>query len=268
VTSARNVLKTAFIWAVEEAGVVSRNPFDRKGRGKKGKRRRRRPSQNKVAITDQEHELLLAQANKRTKKGFYHLLMFLYRTGARPAEMYLAKAEEWDEQRQAFVIKADDLQNVGRFKLAHLGEDRLVYIPSDLVPLAKELMAKYPDGPLFRTESGEPWSNATLCARFTSSQNAINNRAERQGLPPPIRKEVTAYAYRHAFVTRWVEEGRHLWKLCELLNTSEAMVRQHYSHLFKRTDSLREALDEFDRGRAAQPKTSSPPAASASLSAA
>jgi integrase len=257
VKRARDSLRTAFIWAVEEAGLISRNPLDRKGKGKRLRRQRRRPAGARVAILDREHELLVEQAAKRTKKGFYNLIQFLYRTGARPAEMYLAKASEWDEQKRAFVIKAVP-ESRGRYKLAHLGEDRTVYIPDDLVPLARKLMAEHGEGPIFRTESGEPWSNTTLCARMTSIKRAANKAAAKRGLPP-VRKQVTAYSYRHAYVTRWVEQDRPLWKLCELLNTSEAMIRQHYSHLFERTESLREALNDFDSGKGGQRGTSAGP---------
>ncbi len=255
---AKDVLKRAFIWATEEAGLISRSPLDRKGRGKREKRRRRRPVKSRVAILDSEHELLLRHANRRSKKDFYCLLQFLYRTGARPAEMYHAKASEWDEKKRAFVIKGIPEER-GRYKLAYLGEDRTVLIPDDLLPLVQELMRKYPTGPIFRTESGEPWKNNTLCARFKSIKKAANRDATKRGLPL-VRDEVTAYSYRHHYVTRWVEQDRPLWKLCELLNTSEAMVRQHYSHLFERTETLRESLNDFDRGRATPPTTSAAPA--------
>jgi integrase len=250
----KDVLKRAFTWAAEEAGLISRSPFDKRAKNKREKRRRRRPAKSRLAALDHEHEQLLQQAKRRTKKDFYHLLLFLYRTGARPAEMYLAKASEWDEARRAFVIKGVPEER-GRFKLAYLGDDRVVLIPDDLVPLAKELMAKYPVGPIFRTESGKPWKNNTLCARFKSIKKATNRAAEEKGLPP-VRKGITAYSYRHAYVTRWIEQDRPLQKLCELLNTSEAMVRQHYSHLFERTESLRASLNDFDRGRAEPPVTS------------
>ncbi len=242
--TAQNILKRAFNWAVGEAGLISRSPFD-KGKGKREKRRRRRPVESRVAILDSEHQLLLEQAKRRSKKDFYCLLQFLYRTGARPAEIHRAKAMEWEESKRAFVIKATPGER-GRYKLAYLGADRIIYIPDDMVPLAKELMTKYPEGPIFRTESGQPWKVNTLCARFKSIKKAANKVANSSGLTL-VRKEVTAYAYRHAYVTRWIEQGWPLWKLCELLNTSEAMVRQHYSHLFERTDSLRESLNAFDR---------------------
>jgi site-specific recombinase XerD len=252
--TARNVIKRVFRWAVEEAGLISRSPLDRTGRGKKEKRKRRRPPKTRVAILDSEYQMLLEQANRRSKKDFYNLLQFLHRTGARPAEMYLAKASEWDEKRHAFVVKGVP-QNRGRFKLAYLGEDRTIYIPDDLVPLARELMTQYPDGPIFRTESGMPWKNNTLCARFRSIKKAANRAASERGVPP-VRKGVTAYSLRHAYVTRWIEQDRPIWKLCELLNTSEQMLRQHYSHLFERTESLREALNDFDRGSGEQPAIS------------
>jgi integrase len=257
VKRARAVLKTAFIWATEEAGLISRNPLSRKGKTKREKRRRRRPVESRLAIHDTEHNQLLVQARRRTKKDFYNLLLFLYRTGARPAEMYRAKASEWDEKRKAFVIKALPEER-GRYKLAYLGEDRVIYIPDDLVPLVKELMVEYPEGPIFRTESGEPWKTNTLCARFVSIRKAANRAADADGILH-VRKGVTAYSYRHAYVTRWIKEDRPIHKLCELLNTSPDMVRQHYSHLFDETGPLRESLNDFDRGREAAPSSSTSP---------
>jgi integrase len=248
---ARNVLRRVFKWAEVEAGLISRNPL---GVAKHEKKRRRRPAKTRVAILDSEYELLSDRAKRRSKGDFYSLLIFLYRTGARPAEMYGAKASEWNEEKRAFVIRAVPEER-GRYKLAYLGEDRTLFIPDDLVMLAKELMTKYPEGPIFRTESGRPWSNQTICARFISIKRAANRAAEKMGLPQ-VRKAVTAYSLRHAYVTRWIEQDRPVWKLCELLNTSEAMLRQHYSHLFERTESLREALNDFDRGKGALPETS------------
>jgi integrase len=250
---ARDVLKHAFKWASDEAGLISRSPFDGKSKGKKEKRRKRRPAQSRVAILDAEHELLVEQASRRTKKDFLYLLLFLYRTGASPAEMYGVKASEWDPKKKAFVIKATP-QERGRYKLAHLGENRILHIPDQLAPLAEELMEKYPDGPLFRSESGEPWKNSTLCARFKSIKKAANRAAGKKKLTP-VRDGVTAYSYRHQYATRWIEQGRPLAKLCELLNTSEAIIRSHYSHLFEQTASLRESLNDFDRAGAGQPAT-------------
>lgn len=256
---ARDVVNRVFNWAVGEAGLISVHPLKRHPTPK-AKRRKRRPSKNRVAISDHEHALLVEQARRRSAKGFLHLLTFMYQTGARPAEMYGVKADEWDEGKKAFIIKAGP-ESHGRFKLSHLGEDRVLYIPDDLVPLARELMAEYPEGTLFRNERGKAWKLNTICARFTSVKRAANRAAEAKGVPG-VRKGVTAYGYRHAYVTDWVEAGKPLAELCELINTSETMVKQNYSHLFERTESLREALNSFDRGTAALPVSSPPVLAS------
>jgi integrase len=249
---ARNVLRTALIWAKDEAGLISSHPFDRSGgKVKRKKRKKRQPSASRAAVTDHEHALILEQAARRSHKGFFDLLRFLYATGARPAEMYGCRADEWDEKRGAFRIKAA-VENHGRYKLAHLGADRFVYVPAELVPAANELMAKYPTGTLFRTERDGPWTEVLLCARMKSIKRAANRAAAKRNVEG-VRKEVTAYSWRHAFVTRWIKAGKSLPVLCELLNTSEAMIRQHYSHLFEEVVTLRESLDQFISGAGASP---------------
>lgn len=261
---ARNVLRTALIWAKDDAGLITSHPFDRTGaKVKRKKRQKRRPAESRAAVTDHEHALILEQAKRRSHKDFYHLLRLLYGTGARPAEVYGCRADEWDETRKAFRIKATP-ESHGRYKLAHLGEDRLVYVPADLVPTVKAQMAKYPTGTIFRNESGKPWGEVTVAARMTSIKRAANRAASERGVEG-VRKEVTAYSWRHSFVTRWVKAQKSLAVLCELLNTSEAMVRQHYSHLFEEVATLRESLDQFT-SVAGEPPTPAP-TPSASLAA-
>jgi site-specific recombinase XerD len=116
--------------------------------------------------------------------------------------------------------------------------------------LVRELMTRYPEGPIFRTESGQPWKLNTICARFASIITAANNAAARSG-GPTVREAVTAYSYRHAYVTRWLEAGENPLMLCELLDTSMDMLRRHYSHLFERTETLRDHLNSFERMDAA-----------------
>jgi integrase len=250
----KTVIRGAFRWAAEEAGIISKNPFERKGKSR-DKRVRSKPVDSQVAIGDDEHQLLLQQANRRSKKDFYYLLQFLYWTGARPAEMYLVTAAEWDGANQVFVIKANP-QARGRYKLAHLGHDRTIFIPDNLVPLARELMARYPDGPLFRTERGKPYQKSSLCSRFKTIKRAANRAAGRAA----VREEVRAYSYRHAFVTRWVKQDGPLAKLCALLDTSELMVHKHYSHLFQETETLRQSLNDFVRAGAGLPASAGSPA--------
>ncbi len=60
-----------------------------------------------------------------------------------------------------------------------------------------------------------------------------------------MSEDISTYSYRHAFATNWLEQGRNIPKLCEILNTSLKMLQDHYGHLAVFQKELREALDEF-----------------------
>lgn len=256
VRRAIDVLATAFNWAENEE-LVSRSPLRRQG-GKSIARPVMDYRAGRAAITEAEHQALLDETGRRRKRDFHYLLQFWWGTGCRPAEMALARADEWDETRRAFVIRATDPRNRGRFKLARLKKDRVVYVPDDLAPLARKLVASAADregGYLFLNERGRPYTFATIDNRFFSLRRWLAHRAAKQGLPSPIRDHVTCYGYRHAFVTRWLVAGHDAQKLCELLNTSLDMLRKHYSHLFEEHESLREALNGFTQSRPETPAT-------------
>lgn len=233
--------RAAFGWASTIGGLTKSNPFNLPG-AEKVKAKRVRYKGKRLPISDDEHRAMLKLALAKTNKDFAYLLMLLYETGARPAEMLLATAAEWDEKNKAFVIKADDPNNVGRFKLARLGEDRTVYIPDHLVPLVRVLMEKHPTGTLFRTAKNKLFTLGTLQARILCCQRTLKRRHERE----VIRKGISAYSYRHAYVTRWMERsGADVQHLAVLLGTSVTMLEKHYSHLFKMHDTLRESLNRF-----------------------
>ena len=98
---------------------------------------------------------MLTYADRRSAKSFYHLLRFLNGTGARPAEVHQAKARRIRSGTQAWVIDAIP-QERGRYKKAYHGKPRVITIPNELLPLLHELNARYPEGPIFRTERGAP----------------------------------------------------------------------------------------------------------------
>lgn len=234
---ALNTVKAAFRWAVESK-LCSTNPFQ----GYKS--RHVNYAGKKLAMTDDEYRTMLEYAVAKPHRDFAHLLMFLYETGARPAEIHQARADEWDPDKKAFVIRADK-SNQGRYKLARLGKTRTVYVPDHLVPLVDALRVKYPEGPLFRTDAGTPFNVRTLSRRFSDATKAINAQSGREA----VRVGLTSYSLRHAFVSRWVQTmGADIKVLVVLINTSIGVIERTYSHLFERHDALRAALDHFNRG--------------------
>jgi hypothetical protein len=175
--------------------------------------------------------------------------------------LYLVTAKEFDEVRQAWLIDPNDPRNIGRLKtrrsLAKQRRMRVIRIPDHLLPLAKQLMAEYPSGPIFRRESGQPWTKVRIATRFGRTRAAINKAAKKE----VIRKGVTLYSARHAFCTRWILAKKDTWVLATLLNTSVRMLTQTYAHLFDKDKVMLEALNDFheqerqDRGTGQSPNT-------------
>jgi site-specific recombinase XerD len=240
----RDILTTAFRWLVSME-FIRNNPFGGRWDGP-----RRGPYQAKpiVDIQEPEHVAVMAQASRRRQKDFGYLLQLLWKTGARPAEMYLATADEWNGR--AFIIDPHDAKNIGRLKLRRKLKQRrrkrVLRVPPSGRQLVDELIRAHPNGPIFRNERGEPWNKKLIAMRFRKLAKRVNANAAKKGLPPPVRDNVTLYSYRHAYVTRWLAAGQDPGKLCALINTSLMQLEKTYSHLYEKDDVLTEALEDFD----------------------
>jgi integrase len=235
------VLRTCFKWAEAHDGatknVFLKRHFPHASLGIKH-----------VAVTEQESRALILQADTRQRGSFGLFLRLLYDTGARPAELYMARADEWDASLRGFVIDPADPRNVGRLKnrrhLLRAGKKRVIRVPAVLAERLPPLMEQFPEGPLFRQENGKPWPDARgIGQRFKSLVTAVNRYAAEQGRPG-VREEVCMYSFRHAYITRWLTAGRPEMLLCELLNTSVDMLQKHYSHLFEQHAVLSAAVED------------------------
>lgn len=237
------ILRTAFKWAATEGELISSSPFCRKGKTM------RLPSADlsikRLAITEAEHSILLEKAKRRKRGNFAELLMLLYATGARPSELYKACADEWQPDTQAIVIDPADKRAVGRLKnrrhLLRLGRKRVIRIPDNLVSVMEKLVKDRPEGRIFFTENGKPWSDDTKV--IASRIRGLVRHLRKQG--KEVRRGLTLYSYRHSFITRWLTAGHNPILLCELLNTSMDMLQTHYSHLLEAKDQLKEAVNNF-----------------------
>jgi integrase len=112
----------------------------------------------------------------------------------------------------------------------------------------KSLAKKHPKGPLLLTGKGRRlhkhlgrsgWTLSTLTQRFRDIRDTL-------GMP-----KLTPYSYRHTFATAWLEQGRSVDILAELLGNSPAVIRKHYSHLLGDAGNLRRQLEAFKTASAA-----------------
>jgi integrase len=95
------------------------------------------------------------------------------------------------------------------------------------------LAEKYPEGALFRTRTGRPWTSDLL-------GNRLWRLAEKSGV------KVLAYGYRHTRATELLEKGVPDAEVAAILgHTSTVMLYQHYGHLTARVDLLRSRLESL-----------------------
>jgi integrase len=235
-----SAVSTCLRWALKQ-GYISKNPLPNVERPPCVSRA------GTCVVTDELHALFTEYADRRRNKGFRDLLFALYETGARPGEVSGIEAKHYYKKNACWVIEPQTAAE-GQMKLAYRGKRRVIYLTEKLRLLVERLNEEHPTGPIFPNRNGGFYNRATLVNRFDLMRKNLNKEAEGKGLPEPVGNWVSLYGYRHKFATDWLEAGKPVAYLAELLGTSIAMIQKHYSHLTDRSDSLRKALLDFGRG--------------------
>ncbi len=229
-------------WAVKH-GILTKNPLPEMDRPPAVSRA------GTCVVTDALHELLIKRAEMRRKKGFKNYLIALYETGARPSEISCLTADHFKKTKNyaCWVIEPNDPAQ-GSNKLAYRGKRRVIFLTGRLRELVEQLNAQHPTGPIFPNEHGTAFNLSALESRLQTMKKSLNREADRKGVARPFPPGVSLYGYRHRFVTDWLEAGKPVGHLAELLGTSITMVQKHYSHLTDRSESLSRQLLDFSRG--------------------
>jgi integrase len=205
------VLKRAFNWAVEEEH-LPRNPIAHV--------RKPKPLTRDRVLAPEERRLILASIKGPAFRQFVNAMTL---TGCRPGEVATVTAADVDLGTGLWVLtKHKTAKKTGR--------PRIVYLCPEALELTRELVARHPEGPLFRNSRGKPWT-----------RNAVRIRFRNLRKKHPTLKGVIAYAYRHSFTTNALENGVGVAQVAELLgHTDTQMVMRHYSHLNQRVTHMRE----------------------------
>jgi integrase len=206
-------LVTLFHWAVE-AELLTANHI----------RRIRKPpvkSRGREAlISPEEYARLLEGATPALR----NVLLALHQTGARPGEVLTVTAADFVAEQGVWVL--------AKHKTAHKGQRRIVYLTPELTALCRDLAAKHPTGPLFRTATGKPWCHGCYLAEQVRKLRA------KLGI-----KGAIPYGFRHSFATDALANGVPDAQVAELLGHSgTAMLHKHYAHLTAKAQALRNAL--------------------------
>ena len=205
-------VKQAFNWAVDQ-GLIESSPI---------KSLKKPPANRRERIVSLEERQKIFAAIKG--QPFRDFLTALQETGARPGEIRLVTAADFDLQSGVWLLKKHKTS-----KKTH--RPRVIYLTPAMRELTTRLALRHPDGPLFRNKYDQPWSSNAIRIRF---------RTLRKRFPELVG--VVAYCYRHAFTTDGMVRGVPIATMAELLgHSSTAMIEKHYGHLAKERSYLHQA---------------------------
>ncbi len=158
-------------------------------------------------------------------QAFRDFVFAMQETGCRPSEVSRVTAANVNLELGVWAFA--DHKTVKK-----TGKPRIVYLTPAMVELTKDLMAKHPNGQLFRGPMEEkPFSRNSIRCRFRRLREKL-----------PHIKGLIAYAYRHSFATDALVNGVGIAQVAELLgHTSTDMVMRHYSHIASKVDHMRDA---------------------------
>jgi integrase len=210
---ATGIVKRAFAWCREQ-GLISADPFETVSVPKGGKRNR--------VLTDDERKQILGAIKDQNFRDF---VFAMQETGCRPGEIRKVTAADVNLDAGIWVLPQHKTAKKTR-------KPRIVYLTPAMVELCKTLVAKNPEGPIFRGPRGNrPFSKNAVRIRFMRLREKL-----------PHLAGVVAYSYRHTYCTDALVNGVGVAQVAELMgHTSTDMVTSTYSKLSAQVAHLREA---------------------------
>ncbi len=180
----------------------------------------------------QSRERLLTRADhlklcKASNKVFRPLMRMAWIVGARPGELRNLKWEQIADDFSRAVLS--------EHKTAKKTEKpRVIYFPARAqASLKRRKSRRKTDSPfVYLNHRKKPWT-----------KNAVVIRMRR--LKEVTGLEAVAYDYRHAWITRALENGIEIAVVAELAGTSPTMVARVYSKLGKKNDLLSKAASRI-----------------------
>jgi len=206
-------VKRAYNWA-ESEGLLTGNPMK--------KVKKPSPVRRERVVTPEEWAELVGAVRDQEFKDF---LFALRETGCRPGEVRKVTAADVDLGAGVWVLQHHKTRK-------KTGQPRIVYLTPGMIELCRKLVAKWPEGPIFRgPRRGKPYTKNGVRCRFRRLRKKL-----------PHLKGVISYTVRHSFATDALANGLSPAVVAELMGHKDIkMLQQHYGHLHEKRKHMAEA---------------------------
>jgi integrase len=209
-------VKAAFRWA-ERRGNIDRSPI----------RYVELPtarSRDVYLMPEQWDKLIAKVAKSRDGGCLLDLITVMKETGCRPQEARRVEARHFKRDEKCWEFPV--LESKGK------KEKRVVLLTDKAFEICQRLALKNPEGPMFRTSAGKPWTRRALSFRLYS-------------LSEKLGFEICPYAIRHTFATDAIVNGVDLQTIATLMGHVDlGMLSRIYQHIKRRSDHLRAGLNK------------------------
>lgn len=218
-------VQAAFNWAENNARLIAKNPF----RGFT-----HRPGAPRREMTADEFQAILraTKNGRRCKKPtpgarFRQVLIFLWRTGARPSEAARLQWSEIDWAKQVIVLAQHKTARTRR-----VPGPRTIHFDGVVLRLLRWIeRLEQPGTTVFQTHRGTPWTKNSLALRVQRARKVA-------GVPDDAK----LYGVRHSFGTRSILNGNDIKTTAELLGHTSTRMAEHYVHLGRHQAHLAAAM--------------------------
>lgn len=231
-------VQTVFNWAKPK--LIRENPFEG-FRHRAGLARR--------DITEEEFRAILRTTASRHRRKptpgarFRQVLVFLWRTGARPAEAAQLRWDHIDFDRGLIILPQHKTVRTQRRP-----EPRVIPLDPVVVRLLLAIRQRDEGELVFLTHLKTPWHKDNLGHR-------VRRARELAGLPADVK----LYGVRHAFGTRGIIAGCDIKTLSVLMGHTDTKMTEHYAHIAGKRDFLAAAMQRINqRPVPSKPKAGDP----------
>jgi integrase len=221
-------LKAAFRWAASPGkggAIIPRNPLE----GMSLPTMRKRSAE--VVVSEEEFAGLLKLIKSDAVRD---ILVVAWETGTRPVNLSRATAENLTEEDAALIFTDTNTEpgSPVHKTFKQTGRPLVVPLTDTARDVVRRLAKKYPEGPLFRTPTGLPWTAIRLA-------NTVLHYAKQAGLDGRF----TAYSCRHTRATALLEAGHTDTDVAAILGNTPGVIHRSYSHVSAKVNRLRDLLN-------------------------